>query len=734
MSKIRVYQLAKDLNLTSKELIEKFESLGVEVHNHMSTLEDSDIEVLKELLSGDVSDSVEEEEALLETEEAEDELFEEDIEDLYEDDLEEEILKTGFADKKVEKPKKVIRAIEEAEEEIEQQLEGRGAKNKKGKKKRRQETNPAFRPQEFSYENEIVLGDTVNIGELAKELKKQPKDIIMKLMNLGVMATLNQDIDFDTAEMIAIEYGISVSKKLTEEEIEEKRYNFEDRPEDLTKRAPVVTVMGHVDHGKTSLLDAIRNTSVTTGEAGGITQHIGASEVSLKGEKIVFLDTPGHEAFTTLRARGAKVTDIAILVVAADDGVMPQTIEAIDHAKAAGVPIIVAVNKIDKANANPDRVKQELADRGLLIEEWGGDVISVEVSAIKNIGIDTLLEMVLLVAEMLELKANPKRPALGTILEAKVEKGRGPVATVLIENGTLRIGDPVAAGATYGRVRAMFNSHGKKIKQSGPASAVEITGLNDVPTAGDKFYATEEERHARAMAEKRQAELRVSTLRKTPHISLEDLFNQISQGQLKDLNIIVKADAHGSVEALKTSLGKITNEEVRVNVIHANVGTITESDILLASASNAIIIGFNVRPSAVVASLAENEGVDLKTYRIIYEAINDVEAAMKGMLAPIYKEVVLGTLSIRATFKVPNVGTIAGAYVTNGKVTRNAQVRLIRDGIVIHEGKLSSLKRFKDDAKEVAQGYECGVGIENYNDLKEGDEIEAFIIEEVKRS
>lgn len=734
MSKIRVYQLAKDLNLTSKELIEKFESLGVEVHNHMSTLEDSDIEVLKALLSGTVSDSVEEAEDAEEIEEVEDDLFEEEAEDLYEDDLEEEIVSSSFTDKKIEKPKKVIRAIEEAEEEIEQQLEGRGSKNKKAKKKRRQETNPAFRPQEFSYENEIVLGDTISIGDLAKELKKQPKDIIMKLMNLGVMATLNQDIDFDTAEMIAIEYGISVSKKLTEEEIEEKRYNFEDRPEDLTKRAPVVTVMGHVDHGKTSLLDAIRNTSVTTGEAGGITQHIGASEVSLKGEKIVFLDTPGHEAFTTLRARGAKVTDIAILVVAADDGVMPQTVEAIDHAKAAGVPIIVAVNKIDKANANPDRVKQELADRGLLIEEWGGDVISVEVSAIKSIGIDTLLEMVLLVAEMLELKANLKRPALGTILEAKVEKGRGPVATVLIENGTLRVGDPVAAGATHGRIRAMFNSHGKTIKQAGPASAVEITGLNDVPTAGDKFYATEEERHARAMAEKRQAELRVSTLRKTPHISLEDLFNQISQGQIKDLNIIVKADAHGSVEALKTSLNKITNEEVRVNVIHANVGTITESDILLASASNAIIIGFNVRPSAVVASLAENEGVELKTYRIIYEAISDVEAAMKGMLAPIYKEVVLGTLSIRATFKVPNVGTIAGAYVTNGKVTRHSQVRLIRDGIVIHEGKLSSLKRFKDDAKEVAQGYECGVGLENYNDLKEGDEIEAFIIEEVKRS
>lgn len=730
MSKIRVYQLAKELSITSKELIEKFEELGVEVHNHMSTLEDSDIEIIKGILQPEteISDLDMEEE-----EEEEIEALDEDLVDEIEE-LDETLLKVAMTDKKLEKPKKIIRAIEEAEEEVEQQLEGRGSKIRKPKKHRRQDTDPAFRPQDFNYENDIVLGETVSISDLAKELKKQPREIIMKLMNLGIMATLNQEIDFDTAEMIAIEYGVAVSKQLSEEEIEEKRYNFEDRLEDLTKRAPVVTVMGHVDHGKTSLLDAIRNTSVTTGEAGGITQHIGASEVSLKGEKIVFLDTPGHEAFTTLRARGAKVTDIAILVVAADDGVMPQTIEAIDHAKAAGVPIIVAINKIDKVNANPDRVKQELADRGLLIEEWGGDVISVEVSAIKNIGIDTLLEMVLLVAEMLELKANPKRPALGTILEAKIEKGRGPVATVLIENGTLRIGDPVAAGTTYGRVRAMFNSFGKKIKSAGPASAVEITGLNDVPTAGDKFYATEEEKFARAMAEKRSAEQRVATLRKTPHISLEDLFNQISQGQLKDLNIIVKADAHGSVEALKTSLGKLTNEEVRVMVIHANVGTISESDILLASASNAIIIGFNVRPSAVVASMAENEGVELKTYRIIYEAISDVEAAMKGMLSPIFKEVVLGTLSIRATFKVPGVGTIAGAYVLNGKVMRSAKVRLVRDGIVIHEGKLSSLKRFKDDVKEVAAGYECGVGIENYNDLKEGDEIEAFIIEEVKRS
>jgi translation initiation factor IF-2 len=729
MSKIRVYQLAKELNVTSKELIEKFSELGIEMHNHMSTLEESEVEIISEFFAPADQEPEEDYE--------DEDYSDEDLDDLEsEDELESSLVKAVAVDKKIDKVKRPIRAVEAAEEEVEEALEGkgkRGSKSAKSLKKRHAETDPAFRPQDFNYENDIVLSSTVSVSDFARQLKKQPKEIIMKLMNLGVMATLNQEIDFETAELIASDFGVAVSRELSEEEIEEKRYNFEDKPEDLVKRAPVVTVMGHVDHGKTSLLDAIRNTSVTTGEAGGITQHIGASEIFLKGEKIIFLDTPGHEAFTTLRARGAKVTDIAILVVAADDGVMPQTIEAIDHAKAAGVPIIVAINKIDKPNANPDKVKQELADRGVLIEAWGGDVIAVEVSAIKGMGIDTLLEMVLLVAEMLDLKANPKRPALGTILEAKVEKGRGPIATALIENGTLHIGDPIAAGTTFGRVRAMYNSHGKKIKVAGPASSVEITGLNDIPTAGDKFYATEEERQARAMAEKRYTELRVATLKKPPHISLEDLFDQIKQGQIKDLNIIVKADAHGSVEALKTSLSKLENEEVRVSVIHANVGTITESDILLASASNAIVIGFNVRPNAVVTSIADREGVEIKTYRIIYEAIQDVEAALKGMLSPIFKEVVLGSISVRATFKVPNAGTIAGAYVTSGKVTRSSQIRLIRDGIVIHEGKLSSLKRFKDDVKEVAQGYECGVGIENYNDLKEGDEIEAFIIEEVKR-
>jgi translation initiation factor IF-2 len=729
MSKIRVYQLAKELNVTSKELIEKFAELGIEMHNHMSTLEESEVEIISEFFAPADQEPEEDYE--------DEDYSDEDLDDLEsEDELESSLVKAVAVDKKIDKVKRPIRAVEAAEEEVEEALEGkgkRGSKSAKSLKKRHAETDPAFRPQDFNYENDIVLSSTVSVSDFARQLKKQPKEIIMKLMNLGVMATLNQEIDFETAELIASDFGVAVSRELSEEEIEEKRYNFEDKPEDLVKRAPVVTVMGHVDHGKTSLLDAIRNTSVTTGEAGGITQHIGASEIFLKGEKIIFLDTPGHEAFTTLRARGAKVTDIAILVVAADDGVMPQTIEAIDHAKAAGVPIIVAINKIDKPNANPDKVKQELADRGVLIEAWGGDVIAVEVSAIKGMGIDTLLEMVLLVAEMLDLKANPKRPALGTILEAKVEKGRGPIATALIENGTLHIGDPIAAGTTFGRVRAMYNSHGKKIKVAGPASSVEITGLNDIPTAGDKFYATEEERQARAMAEKRYTELRVATLKKPPHISLEDLFDQIKQGQIKDLNIIVKADAHGSVEALKTSLSKLENEEVRVSVIHANVGTITESDILLASASNAIVIGFNVRPNAVVTSIADREGVEIKTYRIIYEAIQDVEAALKGMLSPIFKEVVLGSISVRATFKVPNAGTIAGAYVTSGKVTRSSQIRLIRDGIVIHEGKLSSLKRFKDDVKEVAQGYECGVGIENYNDLKEGDEIEAFIIEEVKR-
>lgn len=714
MSKIRVHELAKELGISSKECIEKLHDLGLEVKNHMSTIEGSDYELVNELLRTAENVGSEKEVKM------EDEIIEEQINeevDQFEDD---------FSD-------------DDDMEEMEalDRLKNKGGNKKKNKNKSKfkhgVDNNP-YKPQEVSYENDVVIPANITVGDFAKLINKGLNEIIMKLMGLGMMATINQELEFETAELIAADFGIAVSKEYTEEQMEDKRFNFEDDPSELIKRAPVVTVMGHVDHGKTSLLDAIRNTSVTTGEAGGITQHIGASEIKHNGEKIVFLDTPGHEAFTSLRARGAKVTDISILVVAADDGVMPQTKEAIDHAKAAGVPIIVAINKIDKPNANPDRVKQELADHGLLIEEWGGEIICVPVSAIKGEGIDTLLEMVLLVAEMLELKANPNRPGIGTILEAKVDKGRGTVATALLETGTLQVGDPVIAGTTYGRVRAMFNHKGKKVKIAGPATCVEITGLNDVPQAGDKFYVAVDERQARILAERRQLELRTQSLKKSPHVSLEDLFNQIKEGQIKDLNIIVKADVHGSIEALRGSLLKLTNDEVRVNVIHANVGTISENDILLASASNAIIIGFNVRPSTTVQDIANREGVDLKTYRIIYEAIDDVASAMKGMLDPEYKEVVIGRIQVRETFKVPNIGVIAGAYVLTGKVTRNAQVRLIRDGIVIHEGKISSLRRFKDDAKEVATGYECGIGIENFNDLKIEDEIEAFVIEEVKRA
>ncbi len=582
--------------------------------------------------------------------------------------------------------------------------------------------------------NNIQVQGSMTVGAFATIIERPANDIILKLMNLGIMATINKDLDIATLEILAADYDFLIESIEAEQDEDIEALDFDDNPENLVKRPPVVTVMGHVDHGKTSLLDAIRKTKVTTGEAGGITQHIGASEIHINGEKIVFLDTPGHEAFTTLRARGAKVTDIAILVVAADDGVMPQTMEAIDHARAAKVPIIIAINKIDKFNANPDRVKQELADYGLLVEDWGGDIVSCEVSALKGQGIDTLLEMVLLVAEIQDLKANPDRVANGTIIEAKVEKGRGTVATVIVQNGTLKIGDAIVVGPTYGKIKAMYNDSGKNTKSVTPSSAVEIIGLNEIPNAGDKFYVVANDKIARTIADKRAIKYREDAMISTPgHVTLEDLFSQIQQGNIKDLNIIVKADVHGSVEALKSSLLKLTNEEVRVNVIHASVGTITESDILLASASDAIIIGFNVRPVTVVSQMADKEKVSIKTYRIIYEAINDVEAAMKGMLDPIFKEVVIGKVEVRATFKVPNIGVIAGAYVLEGKVTRTSGLRLVREGIIIHEGKVSSLKRFKDDAKEVLTNFECGIGIENYNDLREGDIIEAYINEEVKR-
>ncbi len=578
---------------------------------------------------------------------------------------------------------------------------------------------------------QITVPDEISVGELASRLKITAGEVIKKLMMLGVMASVNEVIDYDTAYLVADELGAKVTKEVVVT-IEEKLFDeAEDNEENLEPRSPVVCVMGHVDHGKTSLLDAIRHTNVTSGEAGGITQAIGAYRVNINGRDITFLDTPGHEAFTAMRARGAKSTDIAILVVAADDGIMPQTVEAINHAKAAGIDIVVAINKMDKPTANPDNIKQELTQYELVPEEWGGDVICVPVSALTKMGIDDLLENVLLVADMKELKANPNRRAKGLVIEAKLDKGRGPVATVLVQNGTLNAGDIVIAGTAVGRVRAMTDDKGRTVKTAGPSVPVEIIGLAEVPEAGDEFAAVEDERMARELAEQRREKAKDEQFKANAKVNLNDLFAQISEG-VKDLNIIVKADVGGSAEAVKQSLQKLTNEEVRVNIIHTAVGGITEGDVMLAAASNALVIGFNVRPDKTAIDKAEKESVEIRTYRIIYECIEEVEAAMKGMLAPKFKEVVLGHAEVRQTIHVPNVGTIAGSYVQDGKVSRNAQIRVVRDGVVIFEDKISSLKRFKDDAKEVAQGFECGIGLDRFNDIKEGDILEAFIMEEVK--
>jgi translation initiation factor IF-2 len=577
----------------------------------------------------------------------------------------------------------------------------------------------------------ISIAGSISVGELAKMIGKDPAEIIKKLLFLGIMATINQEIDFDVVTLIAGEYGIAVEEKVVINEDEFETIQEQDDPAELVERPPVVTIMGHVDHGKTTLLDSIRNTKVTATEAGGITQHIGAYQVEINNKLITFLDTPGHEAFTAMRARGAKVTDITVLVVAADDGVMPQTIEAINHAKAADVPIIVAVNKMDKPTANPDRVKQELSEHGLLPEEWGGDTIYVPVSALKGEGIDELLEMILLVAEVQELKANPNKRARGTVVEAKLDKGKGPVATVLVQNGTLKVGDPIVVGTAYGRVRSMVNDMGRRVKEAPPSMPVEITGLDSVPQAGDQFMVFEEDSKAKAIAERRAMKKREQDLKKN-NVSLDDLFNRIKEGEIKDLNIIIKADVQGSVEALKSSIEKIQVEGVRVKIIHSGVGAISEYDIMLASASNAIVIGFNVRPDANARVTAERENVDVRLHRIIYKVIEEIEAALKGMLDPVYAEKVIGQATIRQTFKVSKVGTIAGCYVTEGKVTRDSQVRVIRDGIVIFEGEIDTLKRFKDDVREVAQGYECGLTIKNYNDLKEGDTLEFFVMETVK--
>lgn len=691
MSKLRVHELAKELNISSKELITLLmKEFNVEVKNHMSTIEDEDAALIKELLS-DSSDAKAEVSA-----EGKDEKS---LVDVYEEELAEQL------NKGIKKKKKNVKYKEESVKDEDNNMD----------------------------ETQIIeIGESITVKELAEKLNKPSNDVIRTLIFSGVMAAINAEIDFATAEKVCSEYDVLVQKKEESQELEVLEIE-EDDEENLQKRPPIVTVMGHVDHGKTSLLDCIRKTKVTDTEAGGITQHIGAYTITVNGEKITFLDTPGHEAFTAMRARGAQVTDIVILVVAADDGIMPQTKEAINHCKAAGVPIVVAINKIDKPGANPDRVKQELAEHGLLVESWGGDVISEEVSAKQNLNIDKLLEMVLLSAEMLELKANANRRAVGTVIEAKLDKGRGAVASLLVQNGTLHVGDSILVGSTYGRIRAMFDDTGKNIKSAGPSIPVEILGLSEVPEAGDRFNQVKDEKTARNMAESRKDKLKVDTLMNNHKVSLEDLYNQIKEGKVKELAIIVKADVQGSVEAIKQSLEKLSTDDVKVRVIHGGVGAITETDVTLATASNAIVIGFNVRPDNNAMSQAEKDGVDIKTYRVIYDAIEDIKSAMIGMLEPEYKEVILGSAEVRETYKISNVGTIAGCYVKDGKLRRNAEVRIIREGIVIFESTLSSLKRFKDDAKEVASGYECGLSIEKFNDIKEGDIVECFAMEAIQR-
>ena len=684
MSKIRVYELAKELNVSSKNLINLLmEEFGVEVKNHMSVIEDEDATLIKELL-GDTSSESEGKKSLV---------------DEYEDELAESLNK-GVKRKK---------------------------KNKKELEKEQAEQNAEAAC------GVIEIGDTITVKELCEKLGKPANDVIKNLIFLGVMAGVNQEIDFATAEKLCEKYEVLVEKKENEVELEAFEEDTDVVEENLVKRPPIVTVMGHVDHGKTSLLDAIRHAKVTASEAGGITQHIGAYTVSLNGEKITFLDTPGHEAFTAMRARGAQVTDIVILVVAADDGIMPQTKEAINHCKAANVPMIVAINKIDRPGANIDRVKQELTEHGLVSEDWGGDTICVPVSAKTGENLESLLEMILLTAEMQELTADPNRKAKGTVIEAKLDKGRGSVASLLIQNGTLNVGDSILVGSTYGRIRAMFDDRGKKIKSAGPSIPVEILGLSEVPAAGDRFIVCKDEKTARNMAELRKQKIKADSHQASNRVSLEDLYSQIQEGKVKELAIVVKADVQGSVEAIRQSLEKLSTDDVKVRVIHGAVGAITETDVTLAAASNALVIGFNVRPDGNATVQAEKENIEIKTYRIIYDAIEDVKSAMIGMLEPEYKEVVNGKAEVRMTYKISNVGTIAGCYVTDGKIVRNSEIRVIRDGIVIFESTLASLKRFKDDAKEVAKGYECGLSVEKFNDLKEGDVIESFTMEAIKR-
>jgi len=753
MAKVRVHELAKELDANSKEIIGLMSGFGFPTRNHMSSLEQEELDVLFERLTQSYDGKVEipvfakqkqelqkpakkkksKEESKVEAEEITEEVSKIDepigrkvrhvdtrqtVVDLnkIDDEVIEELIPDNVSDDGIKKQK-----LKKGKDKLRDnnQVKNKARANKEEKVKKGPIT--------------VKIPDEIGVGELAERLQVPATEVIKKLMLLGVMASISQSVDYETASLIAEDFGAIVEKEiiLTQEDI---LFNdFEDTEDQLETRSPVVVVMGHVDHGKTSLLDAIRSTNVIDTEAGGITQHIGAYRVRINDRKITFLDTPGHEAFTAMRARGAQVTDIAILVVAADDGIMPQTVEAINHAKAANVGIIVAINKIDKDGANPDRIKQELTEHGLVPEDWGGDTICVEISAKHRQNIEELLEMVILVADMRELKANPNRRAKGTVIEAKLDKGRGPVASILVQNGTLKAGDTVVVGTSFGHIRAMFDDKGKAVKKAGPSVPVEILGLDSVPEGGEIFYAVDDERMAKQVIEARKQKQKEERLTQSNVVTLDDFFNKVQEGQIKDLNIIIKADVNGSVEAVKQSLEKLSNDEVRINVVHAGVGAIRESDVMLAYTSNAIIVGFNVRPDAGATNSAEAQGIDIRLYRVIYTAIEEIEAAMKGMLDPTYKEEVTGHAEIRQTFKVSGVGTIAGCYVTDGVITRNTQVRIVRDGIVIHEGELASLKRFKDDVKEVNSGYECGLSIERFNDIKEGDVVEGFKMVEIER-
>lgn len=753
MAKIRVHEVAKEFGINSKEIIEKCAQYDVFIKNHMTVLEAPEFDVVFEIYTQEYDQKVPIPNFGYEAEPAPEAAQDEQAEAAPAADvMVEEVIDNTPIERKVrhvDTRQTVVELDKITDEKIEELMPGTvkdegGVKKQKLKKgntrlKDRVDVNKnrggqqQRAPKQKVEKLHVLIPDEISVGDLAERLNAPATEVIKKLMALGVMASVSQSVDFDMASLIAEDMGAEVEKEIIVTEEDLLFNDFEDDPDKLVKRSPVVVVMGHVDHGKTSLLDAIRKTNVIDTEAGGITQHIGAYRVRIHDKKITFLDTPGHEAFTAMRARGAQVTDVAILVVAADDGIMPQTIEAINHAKAANVGIVVAINKIDKEGANPDRIKQELTEHGLVPEDWGGDTICVEISAKKHINIDELLEMVTLVAEMRDLKANPDRKAKGTVIEAQLDKGRGPVATVLVQNGTLRVGDVVVAGTAVGRVRAMIDDKGKRVKKAGPSVPAEILGLGEVPEGGDVFYAVEDERKAREVVEKRKQKLKDERNAQRTLVSLDDLFSRIQEGQVKELNIIIKADVQGSVEAVRQSLEKLSNEEVRVNCIHGGVGAIRESDVMLASASNAIIVGFNVRPDAGAAASAEQQGVDIRMYRVIYTAIEEIEAAMKGMLEPTFREVVTGHVEVRQTFKVSSVGTIAGGYVTDGRVNRNSGVRIVRDGVVIHEGELASLKRFKDDVKEVAEGYECGLAIEKYNDIKVGDVIEGFVMEEVAR-